>query len=109
MSLESLVILKVIGIDASIFQMILIEALVSIVRMSFFFIPGAVGPQDAALIILFNLVGLPDPAVNAVLFVILKRSKELIWIIVGYLLLMLLGIKPGKLRKEKKLNFATEG
>jgi len=107
MSFESLVILKIMGIDASIFQMILLESLISIVRIIFFFIPGALGPQDAGLIILFNLAGLPDPIVNAFLFVFLKRSKELVWIITGYILLMFLGIKPRKLFKEKGMSFAA--
>jgi Lysylphosphatidylglycerol synthase TM region len=107
MSFESLVILKVMGIDANISQMILIESLISIIRMGFFFIPGALGPQDAGLIILFNLVGLPDPILNAFIFVFLRRSKELVWIIAGYILLMLLGIRPGKLFKGNRMNFAA--
>lgn len=109
LSLESLVILKVMGINATISQMILIESLISIIRICFFFIPGALGPQDAALIILFNLVGIPDPILNAFIFVFLKRSKEFVWIIVGYILLMLLGIRPGKLFKGNRMNFASSG
>ena len=106
-SFESLVILKVMGIDASIFQMILIESLISIVRIFFFFIPGAFGPQEVGLIILFNVAGLPDSITNAFLFIFLRRSKELVWIIVGYILLMFLGIRLGKLFKEKRVEFAA--
>lgn len=96
-ALESLIILKVMGINASIFQVIMIESIISIVRMTFFFLPGALGPQDLSIIILFNVAGLTDPAVNAVLFVLLKRIKELVWIIIGYILLVLLGIKTKEL------------
>jgi hypothetical protein len=109
LSFESLMILKIMGINADISQMILIESLISIIRICFFFIPGALGPQDAALIILFNLVGIPDPILNAFIFVFLKRSKELVWIIVGYILLMLLGIKPGNLFRGNRMNFAASG
>jgi uncharacterized protein (TIRG00374 family) len=108
MALESLVILKVMGINASIFQMIMIESIISIVRMTFFFLPGALGPQDLSIIVLFNLAGLPDPSTNAVLFVLLKRIKELVWIIIGYILLMLLGIKTNELILRKhKIDFAV--
>ena len=107
LSFESLVILKVIGIEASISQMILIESLISIIRIFFFFIPGALGPQDAGLIILFNLVGFPDPISNAILFVFLKRFKELVWIIIGYIMLLLLGIRPGKLFKSNSMNIVA--
>jgi len=106
-SFESLVILKVMGINASIFQMILIESLISIVRVCFFFIPGAIGPQDAGLIILFTMTGLPDPVANAFLFVIIRRIKELVWIVVGYILLMFLGAKLGNLIKESKMEIAA--
>ena len=107
LSFESLLILKLMGIDANISQMILIESLISIIRMCFFFIPGALGAQDAGFIILFNLVGFPDPILNAFIFVFLKRFKELFWIIVGYILLILLGIRPGKLIKEDRINFTA--
>jgi hypothetical protein len=105
MALESLVILKVIGVDADIFQVILIESLISFVRIIFFFIPGAVGPQDVTVIILFNLAGISDSQSTALLFVLLKRTKEFFWIITGYILLLLLGVHPYKLIKGKKIQF----
>jgi hypothetical protein len=107
MSAESLFILKIIGIDARIPQVILIESFISFVRIIFFFIPGALGPQDAAIILLFNLSGLPDPAVSAFLFVLLKRSKEIFWIITGYILLIYLGVKPVKVIRHKQADFMT--
>lgn len=108
MALESLIILKVMGINASIFQMIMIESIISIVRMTFFFLPGALGPQDLSIMVLFNLAGLPDPSANAVLFVLLKRLKELVWIIIGYVLLMLLGIKTNEfILRKHKIGFAV--
>ena len=76
--------------------------------MLFFFIPGALGPQDAAIILLFNLSGLPDPVTNAFLFALLKRSKELLWIITGYILLIFLGVMPYKLIRSKQADFAAD-
>lgn len=93
MALESLIILKVLGIDASLFQMIMLESFISVIRLIFFFLPGAVGPQDVSIIILLGLAGLPNPILNSCLFVMLKRLKELFWIIIGYILLLFYGIK----------------
>ena len=103
MSLESFVILKLIKVDVNIFQIIVIESLTSFVRMIFFFIPGTVGPQDVAIIILFNLSGISDAQTNALVFLLFKRLKEFFWIVIGYILLFLLGINPYKLIKGKKI------
>lgn len=102
MAFESLVIVTLMGIEASIFQMIFIESMISFVRMAFFFIPGAVGPQDISIIFLFKLTGLPDPLTNAFIFTLLKRSKELFWIIIGYILLLFMGIVPHRLFAAKQ-------
>lgn len=104
MAFESLVILKILGVSADISQAILIESLISFVRMIFFFIPGAVGPQDALVIVLFNLVGMPDPQSNALLFIFLKRTKEFFWIVTGYILLLLVGVCPYKIIQSKKID-----
>lgn len=103
MAIESLIILRMIRASADIFQVILIESLISFVRMIFFFIPGAVGPQDVVIVILFNLVGISDPQSNAIVFVLLKRAKEFIWIVTGYILLLLIGVRPFKLILSKKI------
>jgi len=105
MSFESLIILKVIGVDVDIFQIVVIESLISFVRMIFFFIPGAVGPQDVVIIILFNLSGISDPQSNALVFLLFKRVKEFFWIAIGYILLIILGISPYDLIKSKKIDF----
>jgi len=97
MAFESLIILKIMGINVNLFQMILLESLISFVRMIFFFLPGAAGPQDLSIIMLFTIAGLPDPLLNSFLFVILKRCKELFWIITGYILLIYCGVQPDKI------------
>jgi len=110
MAFESLIILKVMGVDANLFQMIILESLISVIRMLFFFLPGAVGPQDAGIIMLFSLAGLPNPMLNSLLFVILKRFKELFWITTGYVLLVLYGIQFKNLFivKRRKTVFKSE-
>jgi len=63
--------------------------------MGFFFLPGGLGAQDASYYGLLALYGVPNPEVAAA-FVILKRSKELFWIALGYLLLLWL---PARVRE----------
>jgi uncharacterized protein (TIRG00374 family) len=104
MSFESFIILTILGVDVNILQMIVVESLISIIRMIFFFIPGAVGAQDIGIVILFNLSGISDPQTNAVLFILFKRIKEFFWIIAGYTTLLLLGISPSKLIKNKSVD-----
>lgn len=106
MSFESFIILKILGVDVNILQMIVVESLISIIRMIFFFIPGAVGAQDIGIVILFNLSGISDPQTNAVLFILFKRIKEFFWIITGYTILILLGISPRKIIKNKKFDLS---
>ncbi len=107
MAFESLIILKIMGINANLLQMILLESLISFVRMIFFFLPGAAGPQDLSIIMLFTITGLPDPLLNSFLFVILKRAKELFWIITGYILLIYCGVQPQKISgiRRRRLEF----
>jgi hypothetical protein len=102
MALESLIILKIIGIEVNIFQMIALESLISFVRMVFFFLPGAAGPLDLSIIMIFNLVGIQDPLQSSLMYIVLKRSKEVCWIITGYFVLIVLGVEITKLSRYKR-------
>ena len=52
------------------------------------FAPAGLGVQDAGYAVILQAMGLPGPTTAA--FVLLKRGKELVWIAVGYALLMAL-------------------
>jgi uncharacterized membrane protein YbhN (UPF0104 family) len=63
-----------------------------------FFSPGGLGVQDLGYMAFLSALGIPEaPAVSAA-FVVLKRSKEILWIGVGYALLLLGGERASEAR-----------
>jgi len=63
------------------------EGLVSLVRIGFFFLPGALGAQEVSYFGLLQAYGVPDAVSVSAAFVAIKRAKEVAWIAFGYLLL----------------------
>ena len=93
--LESYVLLRGLGLSESLRVAFIMESVGSIFRMIFFFVPSGIGAQDASFVALFKLYGFPGPAAGA--FVLLKRCKELVWIGVGFVLLLVLRRRAGRL------------
>jgi hypothetical protein len=62
------------------------------------------GAQDAGLIGLMSAMGFADPISASVLFIISRRTKEIIWIIIGYILLFRFGLNPLRLYLSKFRN-----
>jgi hypothetical protein len=84
LGLENWVILALVGADMSPKEALSMEAAVSIVRILFFFIPSALGAQEASYYGLMRVFGIEHAEVIAASFMILKRAKELFWILCGY-------------------------
>jgi glycosyltransferase 2 family protein len=85
---ESYVLLRGLGLSRSLRDAFVIESVGSIFRMILFILPSGIGAQDASFVALFKLEGFPGPAAGA--FVLLKRCKELVWIGLGFVLLLVL-------------------
>jgi len=64
------------------------EPVVSFARSAAFFIPAGLGVQDAGYMAFLQHAGIPDAVNRAAAFVLLKRFKEIIWIAVGWILLL---------------------
>ena len=87
---EIYVFLFIIGVDASLLDVILIEAFTGIVRAVAFFIPAGLGVQELAFVLIGNYVGLGDTVAFSI--AIGRRIREiivgvpavLIWIFVFY-------------------------
>jgi hypothetical protein len=58
-----------------------------------FFAPSGLGVQDMGYMAFFTALGLPDAGALGAAFVLLKRSKEILWVAIGYLLLFLSGVR----------------
>lgn len=98
---ESLLIFRIIGADLSFSQIIILESAASLIRIIFFFLPSGLGAQDAGLIGMMSAMGIADPVSVSILFISYKRTKEIIWIIFGYILLFRFGLNPMKLYLSK--------
>jgi glycosyltransferase 2 family protein len=97
-SLETLLILRLLGAHVGYVGVMSFEAGLSLLRCMAFFSPGGLGVQDLGYMAFLSALGIPEaPAVSAA-FVVLKRSKEILWIGVGYALLLLGGERASEAR-----------
>jgi glycosyltransferase 2 family protein len=86
-SVETWFLLTVLGAHPSFVAVGAIEVVVSLVRNVVFVVPAGLGVQDLGYVSCFAAFGVPDAASTGAAFVLLKRGKELFWIVVGYALL----------------------
>ncbi len=88
---ETIVILFSLSAAVSATGVMLFEPVISLVRSIAFIFPGGLGIMDAGYVSALRLFGLGNAGVIAAAFIVIKRSKELFWIIVGLALAMVLG------------------
>jgi uncharacterized protein (TIRG00374 family) len=86
-TLETYVILRVLGADVGFVEVASIEILLTFVRHVAFVVPSGLGVQDLGYVAALAALGVPDAASLGAAFVVVKRAKELSWIAVGYALL----------------------
>jgi len=86
-SLETWLILSLLGVHPSFAAVGSIEVVVSLVRNVAFVVPAGLGVQDLGYAACFAAFGIPEPASTSAAFVVMKRGKELFWIALGYALL----------------------
>jgi uncharacterized membrane protein YbhN (UPF0104 family) len=66
-------------------EAIAIESFISVARGVGIFVPGALGVQESGVVLLFEIFGLPVPV--AVTYAILRRGRELVYVLIGGALL----------------------
>lgn len=91
---EAFVILRLLGVDMTLAAVLAFEVVVSFLRSLAFMVPAGLGVQDAGYVAFLGAFGVPDAATLGVAFVLIKRTKELLWIAVGFLLFLALGDAP---------------
>jgi len=89
-ALETLVLARLLGGHFSFTQLLPLESRVSVLRAIAFFIPGALGVQDAGYMAFLKSTGIDNVTAFAGAFVLLKRTKEICWIVTSVFLLMIL-------------------
>ena len=88
-ALEVYIILYVIGPPADVLTSVSIAALAVVIKGGAFFIPGSIGAQEGGYLLLLMAHGYSDVA--GITFAILRRVRELVWIIIGLICLAALG------------------
>ncbi len=86
---ESFVILWLLGARVPLWQALSLEAVASLLRIAFFFLPSALGAAEIAYASLIAAFGVTEPITVAAAFILVKRSRELLWILLGYSMFLL--------------------
>jgi uncharacterized protein (TIRG00374 family) len=94
-SLETWLFLRLVGVDVPLAAAMVIETTLILVRAMAVPVPGGLGVQDAGYVLCLKALAVPDATTVGVAFVLLKRGKDLFWILLGFLLLGL-GRLPGE-------------
>jgi len=97
-SLESFLILRLLGVELDFFAVGSIEVCLSFLKNVLFVLPAGIGVQDVGYVSCLAALGVPDALTCGAAFSALKRGKELFWAAVGYLLLAL-DLRPGVTRR----------
>ena len=76
----------------------IIEALAQLVRTGAFFIPAAIGAQEGTFLLVCGAItGVPSLGVSVA---VIRRIREVIWIVWGFLLGVLYSMTPGPFRES---------
>ncbi len=86
-SLESFLILKLLGVELGFFTIAAVEVMLSFLRNVLFVLPSGIGVQDVGYVSCLAALGVPDALNIGAAFSVLKRGKEMFWALVGYSLL----------------------
>jgi uncharacterized membrane protein YbhN (UPF0104 family) len=86
-SLESFLILKLLGVELDFCAVASIEVCLSFLKNVLFVLPAGIGVQDVGYVSCLTALGVPDALTAGAAFSTLKRGKELFWAAVGYALL----------------------
>jgi uncharacterized membrane protein YbhN (UPF0104 family) len=73
----------------------------SILRILFFFIPAGLGAQEIGYVMVLTTFGLPEPLALSASYIMLKRSKELVWATVGYISISCIGLRVRDLARSR--------
>lgn len=88
-SLETLLFLRLLGVDAPLAAAMVIETALILVRAMAVAVPAGLGVQDLGYVLSLRALGVADPTTVGAAFVLLKRGKDAFWVATGFLLLSL--------------------
>lgn len=91
---ETFLLMRLLDVRITFSEVLAFEVVVVLLRSLAFMVPAGLGVQDAGYVAFLAAFGVADAATVGVAFLLLKRSKELFYIAVGYLLFLVLGDRP---------------
>lgn len=87
-AVETVLVLRLLGVPLDFVSGFASEVAGSLIRSFAFMLPAGVGAQDAGYVTMFDALSGTHLATLGAAFVLVKRSKELFFIVVGYVLLL---------------------
>ncbi len=94
-AVETWLFLRLVGVAAPLPAAMVIETALILVRAMAVPVPAGLGVQDTGYVLCLKALGVPDATTVGTAFVLLKRGKDLFWILLGFLLLGV-GRRPGE-------------
>jgi uncharacterized membrane protein YbhN (UPF0104 family) len=86
-SVETWLFLWLVGADVPLVAAMVVETALTLVRAAAVPVPAGLGVQDAGYVLCLRALGVPDATTLGAAFVVIKRGKDLFWIVVGFMLL----------------------
>jgi uncharacterized protein (TIRG00374 family) len=87
--LETYLFLWLLGVHVPVAWAIAVEGAIIVVRSVAVPLPGGLGVQDVGYVLFLKALGLPDATTAGTAFVLLKRGKDIFWVLLGFGLLYL--------------------
>ncbi len=97
-TLEVFAILYYLGVGVDVWASISIAALTVFIKGGTFFIPGSLGAQEGGYTLL--LVGFGYTEVTGITFALIRRVREILWIFIGLLCMMIVRSRNGVIEKS---------
>jgi uncharacterized protein (TIRG00374 family) len=98
---ETWLLLRLLGVPIEPAQALVVEAGASALRHLAVFVPAGLGVQDLGYLGLLRWLSVPGGAAVGGVFVVVKRAKELVWIGVGYLILLADGLPASRAARPR--------
>ncbi len=90
--LETMILCRIVGIEVTFIQGVMLESLLQLVRTASFFIPANLGTQEAGLAFFLHFYG-AEPAIGVAVS-ILKRLRQIVWTAIGFIVWMAFRLFP---------------
>jgi uncharacterized protein (TIRG00374 family) len=85
--IETYIILRLLGADLGIIEVMSFDAALSTVRSAAVFAPAGIGVQDVGYLAVLEAYGVPGASGIAPAFVVLKRMKEALFVALGFIVI----------------------